>query len=398
MEEVDTEDPGAEVLREMECEADLAAKATQLLRTPCAEVQGSGEAVVSVPEAPAPGPQLGLDAQQAQHALLSEALAAEGFEDLPLLPATVKRKHVHWTHVRTHGPWVQPSDMSRAEFWQHLVRCYKECYPKVGSPTGSILGFGLVAEERHKTGARAAERDLHRHAPVFCTEQHYWSKVARLSRDKYHIPLNAVAHDGYAQMYAYVSQATDKKPLLEIDAEPFLSPEHPRGEELQALLLASACSARQLQGRARGSEGRSGKPTRPRAPEIFELVQTKKFKSVLEVQVHAHSEAAAGRPGLAEFCTRQGHKLELLVKQAWDVLDAPERLRLTSMSLMDKLAFAAGSLPCCCNGGWASGAMNILGNNGHNPATFCAAIRRALEVGARRGVNVACFGSRSLRG
>ena len=322
--------------------------------------------------------------------LLSEALAAEGFEDQPLLAPTVKRKHVHWTHVRTFGNWVQPSQMTREEFWLHLEKCYKEAYPRNNSETGSILGFGKIAEEMHAKSQRATERDRHKHGAVFCTEQHYWSKVAKISRDKYRVPLNAVAHDSYAEMYSYVTEHSKKKPLHELDAEPFLSPGHPRGEELQALLLASTNSCKLLKGRDGNSEMSSKKRERP--PDIFELIQNKKFKSVLALEAHAASEASAGRTALAAFCTRQGPKLEMLVQKAWDVMGAPERLRLSSMSLMDKLTHAAASLPCCCQGRWAQGAQDILTNNGHDPAEFCASVRRALQVGARRGVNVACFG------
>ena len=426
------EDPGEEVLRQREREEAVAqAAGVPAPQIPAHEqlpVQLVGAAPAAAPPGPQPWPHLqpaqGLvQRQQLQgqlheltcrrhsskspptaadlsrdramaspHALLSEALAAEGLDDLPLLPATVKRKHIHWTHVRTHEPWVQPCEMTRAPFWKHLEVCYKECYPCDGSETGSILGFGKVVSEMHAAGKRAADRDPHKHAACFCTAQHYWNKVAKLSRDKYRVPLNAVAHDGYADMFAYVSQPSAKKPLHELDAEPFLSPAHPRGEALRALLLASANSAKQLQGRSRPADAAARLTKRPRAPDIFELVQAKQFKSVLALQAHAHTEAAAGRPALAEFCTRQGPKLEMLLQKAWDVLDAPERMRLKSMSLVDKLAHAAVSLQCCCQGRWAPGAANLLGNNGHDPAAFCAAVRRALQVGARRGVNVACYG------
>jgi len=51
-----------------------------------------------------------------------------------------------------------------------------------------------VVKERHAGG------EEHHHCPVFCTQQHYWSKVARVSLTK-GVPLNAVCHDGYVTMY-----------------------------------------------------------------------------------------------------------------------------------------------------------------------------------------------------
>ena len=44
--------------------------------------------------------------------------------------------------------------------------------------------------------------------------------MAKLSLEKYNVPLNGVAHDGYAVMFRYLRQPTRKKPLHELDAEP----------------------------------------------------------------------------------------------------------------------------------------------------------------------------------
>ena len=70
-------------------------------------------------------------------ALRAEELAADG---LLLLPWDARKFHIHWTHSRTHNPQdVQPHQLTREDFWKHLVRCYKEAYPKADSHTGSPL-------------------------------------------------------------------------------------------------------------------------------------------------------------------------------------------------------------------------------------------------------------------
>lgn len=98
------------------------------------------------------------------------ALAAE--EELPALVRTVKRKHVHYTHVRTHDPTHhQPESFSRAGFWEHLEKVYLEAYPVKDQDGISILSFGCVVKERHQGG------DEHHHAAVFCATQHYWNKA-----------------------------------------------------------------------------------------------------------------------------------------------------------------------------------------------------------------------------
>ena len=81
------------------------------------------------------------------------ALPAEGFieADLAMLGLDSSRFHVHYTHVRTHDKnHVQPDQLTRKEFWEHIVKVYREAYPCADSNTGSILQFGLVAKERHK--------------------------------------------------------------------------------------------------------------------------------------------------------------------------------------------------------------------------------------------------------
>lgn len=93
-----------------------------------------------------------------------ESAAADG---LLMLPADGRRFHVHYTHVRTKGASdVQPDQLSRAEFWRHLARCYREAYPKADSETGSILKFGIVCKEKHKDAKRDVDRSEHHHAAV----------------------------------------------------------------------------------------------------------------------------------------------------------------------------------------------------------------------------------------
>ena len=108
--------------------------------------------------------------------LHAAALAAEQEDDsLEPLAATVKRKHVHYTHVRTGDPGhVQPDQMSRRQFWEHLVKVYAEVYPSSSqeTKTGAILAFGLVVTEHHKKALRQEHRDEHKHAATFSTAQH----------------------------------------------------------------------------------------------------------------------------------------------------------------------------------------------------------------------------------
>ena len=82
------------------------------------------------------------------------AILDEGWSELVALSGDAKRKHIHWTHVRTHDPdHTEPSEMTRGQFWAHLQRVRKEVYPKPANKTGSILLFGGVAKEFHGLSA-----------------------------------------------------------------------------------------------------------------------------------------------------------------------------------------------------------------------------------------------------
>ena len=135
-------------------------------------------------------------------AVAAEALAADG---LTPLADGARRRHVHYTHARTHRPTdVQPEQLTRAEFWEHLVRCYQEAYPSAETSTGSILAFGVVVKELHRGAVRSADRAEHHHAATFSVKAHVWKRIHQISAERYHIQLNAVAHGAYATMYQYL--------------------------------------------------------------------------------------------------------------------------------------------------------------------------------------------------
>ena len=100
-------------------------------------------------------------------------------EGEPVLAENHRPFHVHWTHVRTHNPQdVQPEAFkTRAQFWSHLLLCYKEAYPDASSPTGSIVQFGLVVKEKHKDAPLEKDRSEHHHCAMYTSQKHYWNKV-----------------------------------------------------------------------------------------------------------------------------------------------------------------------------------------------------------------------------
>ena len=67
--------------------------------------------------------------------------------------------------------------------------------------------------------------------------------------------IHAACHDGYTTMFAYLRCQTPKKPLSELDGNPYFSPEHPRGQLLQRLLAAGARADRGNRGKKRKADG-----------------------------------------------------------------------------------------------------------------------------------------------
>ena len=86
------------------------------------------------------------------------------------------------------------------------------------------------------------------------------------------------------------------------------------------------------------------------APQLYNIVVANELRTATALQAFACREASAGRPRLAELCTKNAQKLASIVAGAWAVADAPRRLADENMSLMDKLRRAAAESPCVCAG------------------------------------------------
>ena len=347
----------------------------------------------------APPPEY-VDPEAQQQRIADAALEAEAWAEITSLSEDKQRQHVHYTHVRTTDPDDrQPESFTRKAFYEHLERCYAESYPEPAHRSKSILLFGAVAKEAHAASVDST-RDQHHHATAYCSRRHYWNKVARISHQKYRVKLHAAPHDGYYSMYSYITQQTARKPLSELDQEIYLSKDHPRGEALRKLLEAGAVQAKVSVGRKRrGPVGADATAAflpgakRIRLGDVFSIVVSQGVRSVVGLQRLACERAHAGDARLAEFCTAMGdEKLKQTIQNALDVLAAPQASIDQASTRMDLLRRAAVELPCSCSGRWIPGAVRVLANNGEDIRSFCADVCLALELGARRGTNVAIIG------
>ena len=313
------------------------------------------------------------------------------------LPDDARRQHIHWTHSRTTNPAdKQPEQFTREGFWLHLERVYNEVYPDPTSPTSSILQFGAVVKERHTASNQFGGRFTHHHATAFASKRHFWREIARISYTKYGVKLHAAEHAGYTSMYMYITTATTKKPIHEIDDEIYHSPHHPRGDELRSLLQAGHRVNNALGARKRNPKNddeAEEAQKRVRSGDIYELVAEQKLRTVLDVQSQAAENAAKGDTRLAKFCTSVGvDKLGEIIRSATAVVEAPAALALRASSRMDRLRKAGSDGACSCEGQWIPGATRVLQNNGEDVKQFCGDVLRALDLGPCRGVNMALVG------
>jgi hypothetical protein len=329
------------------------------------------------------------------HALAAEQCAADG---LIALQQDARRTHVHYTQVRTkNSDDVQPSQLTRQEFWEHLERCYRVAYPDATSKTGSILKFGLVVKELHKESTHEHDRDEHHHAATYSSEKHFWKKVKTVS-EKFGIRLNAVAHDCYSTMFRYLRQATGKKALHELDATPYFSPQHPKGEPLKELL---AIGEKYREARALKEKPTAEAPSiRSQFGILYKWVVDNKLegsKGAVRLQADAVKELEAGRPRLIEFVKKHKSNLEDQLEFCWDLHNATQRLDRLEKCRLELLLEAAtdpkavcANKRCQCRGTYEE----ILAYQSVDSVSFRHLIFDALKHGRRKGSAVMVVGGK----
>jgi hypothetical protein len=278
----------------------------------------------------------------------------------------------------------------------------EDVYPEGANSTGSIVLFGLIAKEPgHAQSVDEKLQKEHNHAAIYTSTQHYWNLIAARSLAAYRVKLHASTHSGYTTMYVYLAQASPSKPIAEVDGERWMSPAHPRGDQLRRLLKAGekseglTASRRRRTGGAAGSGGSASGAAAPakriRDGDILEICRAEGIRSCSALQALAKTRMDGGNAMLGEFCTARGAvRLGELVEAAWQVIDPPTPMGASSR--LGKLEAAASNFPCVCGGIWAAAASRVLQNNNVDLASFCRDICRALQIGACRGVNIQLVG------
>lgn len=227
---------------------------------------------------------------------------ANGCEDKEIfwgcaLEGWEKRVGYFYTHSHVTGGvltgWtgnpVQPSELTREGFFDHLQKCYAEA-----SPEKAKLLYGCVVRELHKNSGVPDERAPHLHAATTANKKHSWLAIEKHSRERYGIKIHvSTAHGGYASQYSYIRSATKKKPLSELDQEPWLSKDHPAGAQLAKMLQDGERVAKGQMAKMAKQEKRIAEATLPGAnkPRQRALQPNEAAQIVMEYKIVAPGHA-----------------------------------------------------------------------------------------------------------
>lgn len=131
------------------------------------------------------------------------------------------------------------------------------------------------------------------------------------------------ASPNYAKQYMYIRNPSLKKPLAEIDPEPFHSPNHPTGDVLRIMLQRADQTTSATMCRARRGNEAGGQTKRPRLTfgDVADIVARKEIRSANDLLMCAKKARESGDPRLTEFCGRQKSIADAL-KKVQEYLDA----------------------------------------------------------------------------
>ena len=238
--------------------------------------------------------------------------------------AKSRRMGYFFTHVHHAGPlqgWDgparQPEYMSREDFYNHVEALYKQV-----KLNGAEILYGVVVEEFRKNSPIVSMRKPHKHLATVATKRHMWLPIVKRSREQHGVNLNVSlkSFQGYAAQFEYIRSPSNKKPLAELDQQPYFSPGHPQGLELMSILKkgkqTQLARGFRMSGPPQTGISQSGK--RPRAMswcEVTDFVKNNAVDTAAKMWALAEKEREANQDDrLFEFCMRHGPVPQILKK------------------------------------------------------------------------------------
>jgi len=292
----------------------------------------------------------------------------------------------------------KPLELGKVAFFQLLVAC-------CAALNMVDIAWACVVQERHKDHKEDRQRNWHLHAAVEFAGFPRWAALAKMLRDVHGVAVHFSMHSSYLRMWDYLTRPTRRKPLSELDPKPYYSKDHPNRDSFKPEVAHKAWEGRREKAAERqeakrakeaAAEEQRGhtkeeKPKRQRI-SLSSLVKAYEVKTKVDFEVMCGMLEADGDSRLADWYARHGSQVPSIIRNVWAIGAAPEKQKRQNLSRLEWLEKASTELVCTCEGKWAPGARRILENQGFDPKVFCAAVCKALDFGAVRGVHVACIG------
>lgn len=197
------------------------------------------------------------------------------------------------------------------------------------------------------------------------------------------------SHEGYASCVAYCYLPSPKKPMEELDPNPWLwaannAAHPPLAEASRAPVTCKAWA--KLRERDRLQRHADGK-----AEKRFREVDM--WPIVVEQSIHPGPDSGerlmayakrCGGPMMVDFCFHNWDRLPAIVEKSWKVQNVEEFVAFQGKTRWHLLEHAH-SCACTCGGAWAGYAQTILQQNDIPVATWCQAMTTALQEGRAKG-------------
>ena len=316
---------------------------------------------------------------------------------------------ITWTRTDVAGR-KQPAELTHQDFYREVKDAYKAVFSEV-----DVLHDGpewaFVAREFHANSPIEQMRDAHYHMAAAFKREHRWLELERHLREVRGIKVHFSAHTCYRTAYEYLTKPTRKKPVEEIDQNPYAAPGHPREEDIPqpAPHLQAAWQARTQAAAAQREDAatRTSRANRMEREEVYDIVANpfNNIRKVRDLWRLAEQRKNLNDRRLHNFllnCKDLGQ----LFGKIQESLRAPEETRresLTRLQILEEARLTECQCPkgttwdkqSCPAGTWKRLAIEVVDSNGYRSCEVEQDILEALEGGRGKMRNIWFYGGQN---
>jgi hypothetical protein len=279
-----------------------------------------------------------------------------------------------------------PSDFTREQIGAAVRHALLASQQGVRQTTIGLVWLAVFLEQ-HSDG------DPHFHTAVKASGQFRFLGVKAKLLQLYGLCSHwSVTHAGYASATGYCYLPSPRKPLSQLDTQPFLwasDGAHPPLEiaTREAVSANALACLRENVRRVRAEGGKEEQ--RFTDVDVWTVVVANNIarsavgREQLMIFAKAHGGAA-----MVKYLFTNWAKVPELIDRAWQVEGAEETVAEHGLSRVDYLDTAAQSL-CVCGGRWRRAADDLFARNGLDATVWATAVRSSMINGRQKG-NTVC--------